>query len=63
MFEMNLVILFGLIMLLWQWIGEKILDEMQKQDGEVPIEILSIVIIAEAMVILTYGIFIFKILF
>lgn len=61
MFEMNLVILFGLIMLLWQWIGEKILDEMQKQDGEVPIEILSIVIIAEVIVILNYVIFISKI--
>ena len=61
MFEMNLVILFGLIMLLWQWAGDKILDGIQKQDGEVPIEIFSIEIIAEAMVILTYVIFIFKI--
>ena len=61
MFKMYLVILFGLIMLLWQWIGEKILDEMQKQDGEVPIEILSIVIIAEVIVILNYVIFISKI--
>ena len=61
MFEMYLVILFGLIMLLWQWIGEKILDRIQKRDGEVPIEIFFIMIIAEAMVILTYIIFIFKI--
>ena len=61
MFEMYLVILFGLIMLLWQWAGEKILDGIQKQDGEVPIEIFFIMIIAEAMVILTYIIFIFKI--
>ena len=63
MFEMYLVILFGLIMLLWQWVGEKFLDGIQKRDGEVPIEMFFIVIIAEAMVILTYGIFIFKILF
>ena len=63
MFEMNLVILFGLIMLLWQWTGEKILDGIQKRDGEVPIEIFFIVIITEAMVILTYVIFIFKIQF
>lgn len=61
MFKMYLVILFGLIMLLWQWTGEKILDGIQKRDGEVPIEIFFIVIIAEAMVILTYVIFIFKI--
>lgn len=61
MFEMYLVILFGLIMLLWQWTGEKILDRIQKRDGEVPIEIFFIIIIAEAIVILTYIIFIFKI--
>ena len=61
MFKMYLVILFGLIMLLWQWTGEKILDGIQKRDGEVPIEIFFIMIIAEAMVILTYVIFIFKI--
>lgn len=61
MFKMYLVILFGLIMLLWQWTGEKILDRIQKRDGEVPIEIFFIMIIAEAMVILTYIIFIFKI--
>ena len=61
MFKMYLVILFGLIMLLWQWTGEKILDGIQKRDGEVPIEIFFIMIIAEAMVILTYIIFIFKI--
>ena len=63
MFKMYLVILFGLIMLLWQWTGEKILDGIQKRDGEVPIEIFFIVIITEAMVILTYVIFIFKIQF
>ena len=61
MFKMYLVILFGLIMLLWQWVGEKFLDGIQKRDGEVPIEIFFIVIITEAMVILTYVIFIFKI--
>lgn len=63
MFEMYLVILFGLIMLLWQWVGKKILDGIQKRDGEIPIEIFFIIIIAEAIVVFTYGIFIFKIWF
>lgn len=60
MFELYMLVLFGLIMLLWQWTGKKILDGIQRRDGEVPIEIFFIVIIAEVMVIITYGIFIFK---
>lgn len=63
MFKMYLVILFGLIMLLWQLAGKKILDGIRKRDGEVPIETLFIVIVAEVIAILTYGIFIFKIWF
>lgn len=48
-------------MLLWQWAGKKILDRIQKRDGEVPIEMFFIVITIEAIVVFTYGIFIFKI--
>lgn len=61
MFKICMIILFGLIILLWQWTGEKILDGIQERDGAIPIEILPIMIIAEVIVIFTYIIFIFKI--